>query len=182
MQPTHGTFVWADLSTFHLHQTKKFYSQVFNWAYTVSDDQYCTAHKGTKQISGLYEMPETFQKMNMPSFWMSYIQVDNVETTVAQAKSLNAIIELVEENPIGKIALIRDPLGAGFTVYEGNQLNARGQNQADHMVWNELYVSDASQVKPFYEQLFGWTIQHDSNNRYDVFNETKTPIAAIKTS
>ena len=180
MATRHGTFIWADLSTFHLAKTKKFYTQVFDWNYTCPGDDYFIADKNGTHISGLYEMPPKFQEMGMPSFWMSYIQVDNVEKTVAQAKGLGAIIELVEDNAVGKIALIRDPLGAGFTVYEGRQLNARAENRADHFVWNELYVSDVSKIKTFYETLFGWSLQPAGNDRYDVFHDDNEPIATIQ--
>lgn len=180
MATRHGTFIWSDLSTFHLTKTKKFYSHVFDWNYTCHGDDYFIADKNGTHISGLYEMPQQFQEIGMPSFWMSYIQVDNVDKTVVQAKDLGAIIELVEDNAVGKIALIRDPLGAGFTVYEGNQLNARAQTRADHFVWNELYVSDVSQIKVFYETLFGWSIRPVDNDRYDVFLDDKEPIATIQ--
>ena len=57
----------------------------------------------------------------MPSFWMSYIQVDSVEETVRIAEQYDAKVE-IKPQPApggGVFALIRDPAGAGFTCFEG---------------------------------------------------------------
>ncbi len=174
-------FVFADLSTYELAITKNFYSAVFNWEYFTEDDRYYLAHHDDKQISGLYETPRKFKDMNMPSFWMSYIHVESVEDTVAKAKTLGGIIELVEtENPIGKIALIRDPLGAGFTVYEGDQLNSRFKNTKNALVWNELFISDFSRISPFYETLFHWTFAPAENGRRFILDSSQQQIGAVQ--
>ena len=69
-------------------------------------------------------MPEKFQSIRMPSFWMSYIHVQNIEETVRVAKANGAIIEVSPEAAPGGglVALIRDPAGAGFTCYESLHL------------------------------------------------------------
>lgn len=104
--------------------------------------------------------------MGMPSFWMSYIQVADVERTVEMAKEAGGIIELVDlQASIGSIALIRDPMGAGFTVYGGGYLNSRYKNREGSLVWNELFVSDFGKVAPFYSRLFGWTYEAETPSR-----------------
>lgn len=179
-----NNFVYADLSTYDLKITKSFYSNVFEWNYQDSGNGYFVAQFNGKEISGLYETPQKFKDMNMPSFWMSYIQVNSIEQTVEKAKELGGIIELVDkENPIGKIALIRDPLGAGFTIYQGNQLNARTQSDKKSLVWNELFISDLSMVKDFYEGIFNWKIQETKDktkNRHLILNSLNEEISAIQ--
>lgn len=154
-----NNFIFADLSTYDLKSARRFYSNVFGWTYKSGGDYFVAEHKG-QQVSGLYETPQKFKDMNMPSFWMSYIQVEDVQETVSKAKSLGGIIELVDETlPIGKIALIRDVLGAGFTVYEGDNLNARFENEENALIWNELFTLDFSKIKPFYEGIFNWKFE-----------------------
>lgn len=168
-----NNFVFTDLSTYDISTAKRFYSKVFNWSYFGNDSDYLVAQHIRKEIAGLYETPEKFKEMNMPSFWMSYIQVSNVETTVGLAKDLGGIIELVDlKSSMGKIALIRDPLGAGFTVYEGNQLNSRYQNRKNSLIWNELFVSDVSKVKPFYEGLFDWELNKTTTSKYNIISNS----------
>ena len=163
-----NTFVWADLSSYQPEKTKKFYENVFGWKYYEMDGYY-TAYKGEKEIVGLYQTPIKFQEMNMPSFWMSYIQVDDVFETVEKATSLGAIIELIQEDTsFGSVALIRDPLGAGFTVYDGNQLNARTNSEENTLIFNELHVSDANKVIQFYQEIFNWEIIQQSKDCWEV--------------
>ncbi len=175
-----NNFVFADLSTYELATAKQFYSAVFNWFYDSSSD-YSMATHGGNEISGLYETPQKFKEMNMPSFWMSYIQVNSVERTVEQATELGGIIEVVDLNsPIGKIALIRDPAGAGFTIYEGDLLNSRYENSKNALVWNELHVSSVAKVAPFYEGIFNWSIKAAGNDTYNVLNGAGEKISTIR--
>ena len=149
-----------------------FYEAVFGWKY-YEDNGYFVAHKGEKPVTGLYETPEKFKQMRMPHFWMTYIQVDNVEQTVSRARELGGIIEMsYEEKALGTVALIRDPQGAGFTIYAGDALqNTRTTNEAGTLVWNELHVSDAMNVIPFYQNLFAWEIKKSSDGFYQIIND-----------
>jgi predicted enzyme related to lactoylglutathione lyase len=175
-----NNFVFADLSTFDEKVATNFYTQVFDWQFH-TDGGYHLAHAKGKEICGLYETPAKFKAMNMPSFWMSYIRVEHVEETVEKARQLGGIIELVDLNQaIGKIALIRDPMGAGFTIYEGTALNSRYEDTANALVWNELFVSDFSRVKLFYEGILQWKFKAKQDNRYVILNSKEKEIGAIQ--
>ena len=175
-----NNFIFADLSTYNVTVAKQFYTNVFGWSFYNEDDYHLALSK-SKTICGVYETPQKFKDMNMPSFWMSYIQVNNIQSTVNKVKELGGIVELVDLSlPIGKIALIRDPLGAGFTIYEGHKLNSRYHNTPNAMIWNELFVSDVNKVKSFYESLFNWSIKLEENKRYIIENSASKPIGAIQ--
>lgn len=179
-------FIWADLSTFDTHSAKTFYSQCFGWDYHDVADGYILCQAQERPAAGLYAMPEKFQRMGMPSFWMSYIHVDGIEELVQVAERHGAKIE-VKPQPApdgGVIALIRDPAGAGFTCYEGADPGGRDDSSDfGRMVWNELHVSDLAKVKPFYASVFGWRIEEtDVSGRYEIFASTNhsEPIAGIQ--
>ena len=160
-----GDFLWCDLSTFQAEGTKRFYAALLGWSYETTSQPdgspYHLAATGTGDAAAIFEMPEKFQKIGLPSFWMSYIAVDDIDATVEQARRLGGKVEV---GPLAygggaSIALIRDPLGAGFTVYQGSDLAPRRSDAPPgHMAWNALYVSDAAAVTPFYETLFDWRI------------------------
>ncbi len=175
-----NTFIWADLSSYHPEKITSFYENVFNWKYYRQDDYY-VAYKGSKEVVGLYQTPIEFQQLKMPSFWMSYIQVDDVLETVEKAKSLGGTIELVdEENSFGGVALIRDTLGAGFTVYEGNQFNARTTTEENTLIFNELHISNARESIIFYKNLFNWSIVEVDTYSFNVLcSKTNEKIATI---
>lgn len=149
----HGTFIWADLSSFHPEVTKEFYRKVMGWRF---DDYVASVAAGP--VAGLYEMPAKFQAINMPSFWMSYIAVDDVSAVTEIAKAKGGKVEVGPE-PFeggGTFALIRDPLGAGFTVYSGAALKGSATG-AGARAGHGLFVSDAAAVTDFYSALFGWS-------------------------
>lgn len=173
-------FIWADLSSYEPSKTKVFYENVFHWKY-YDDNGYYTAFNKNKQVVGLYQTPLKFKEMKMPSFWMSYIQVENVFKAVEKAKSLGGIIELInKDDSFGNVALIRDTLGAGFTVYDGNQLNFRTTSDENTLIFNELHVSNASKAIDFYQNLFDWRIEKQNDYEFDVFSRsTNNKLASI---
>ena len=175
-----NNFIYADLSTYTPTETISFYEKVFGWKY-YKYDEYYTAYIDNMEIAGLYETPVAFKQMRMPHFWMSYIQVANVSETVEKARKLGGIIELESNmSDNDKIALIRDTSGAGFTVYEGDQLrNIRTKNIANTLIWNELHVSNAAKVIPFYEGIFKWKIIQVATGLYNVFNSKNIHITDI---
>lgn len=178
-------FVWVDVSTFDVKEANRFYSAVFGWKYR-DKDGYNYAHIGSKSVSGMFEMPEFLQKMNMPSFWMSYISVIDIKAVVARAKKIKGVIVEIEpfEFAGGQAALIRDPSGAGFTVYEGPDITAKDSDGRHGMVvWNELIVDSADTVIPFYEKVFGFELKKDTRyptERYIIKNQAGKEIAGIE--
>ncbi|MDT7832615.1 hypothetical protein RQM59_09500 [Flavobacteriaceae bacterium S356] len=162
-------FIWADLSSYKPKKIRSFYETVFDWSYYDAEG-YLTAYVGNIATSGLYETPEKFKRIKMPSFWMSYIQVESVEEIVKKAKHLGGIVELVDmNNPIRAVALIRDTQGAGFTVYEGTYLDARTTSVENSLIFNELHVSNVQKAVEFYEDLFNWRCMWTNETQVEVF-------------
>ena len=189
----HGDFTWADLSTLDLEQATAFYGQVLNWR--VIDDAegdsggggYRTCAVGGEACAGLFSMPAFFRQIKMPSFWMTYIAVDDLDAVVAQAKELGAKVELEDTNPLGRIALVRDPAGAGFTCFQGDAPSEipsaiSPDRQPGRWAWSELFVSDLASVQTFYETFFGWSLkpEADDPDRYAIHNRAGQRIGAVQ--
>ena len=95
---SHGDFVWADVSSRDPARAQTFYATVFGWHYTESwqpdGSRYAIAQAGANQAAGLFRMLDVFQQMKMPSFWMSYIQVDDLDAAVAVVLEQGGKVEL----------------------------------------------------------------------------------------
>jgi len=157
-----NTFVWSDLSTFDIQATRAFYNQCFGWDYQEIDNDYVLCEADKQAVGGLYTMPEKFQSIGMPSFWMSYIKVPNIQQVVRAAQEHGGKVEIQPQNAPGGglITLIRDPAGAGFTCYEGDDPGGRDTTGGiGRMVWNELHVSDIAKIESFYTCVFGWVVK-----------------------
>lgn len=176
-----NNIIFSDLSTYTPKETMAFYEDIFGWKYHNTGEDYFLAYMGNQEIVGLYETPDRFKQMRMPHFWMTYIQVNNVNETVGKARELGGIIEAEADMPgFGKVALIRDPQGAGFTIYEGGNLkNTRTENQPNTLIWNELHVSDTSKIIPFYEGIFNWKFVEKDKNHFEVCNNNQEHIADV---
>ncbi|WP_299368443.1 VOC family protein [Winogradskyella sp.] len=173
-----NTIIFADLSTYTPKPTIAFYENVFGWVY-YKDYDYYVAYKGDKDIVGLYETPDKFKQMRMPHFWMTYIEVNDIKSTVSKARELGAIVEMEQTlECFGKVALIRDPQGAGFTIYEGDSLKStRTENEANTLIWNELHISDTKNIIPFYEGIFDWSFVKTSNDHFEIYTQNNKHIA-----
>ncbi len=181
MSKQESLFVWTDLSTFDVERAKNFYTGIFQWGFDVDASGYQNAFFGESAAAGLYEMPEPFQKIGMPSFWMSYLAVENLEKVKAKAKKLGGKIELEDQNALGKVLLIRDPAGAGFTCYEGHApALPHNRIRPSHWCGSELMVSDIGLVKEFYEELFHWVITPAGSERYAIRTESGETLGAIQ--
>ncbi|MEL6864792.1 MAG: VOC family protein [Bacteroidota bacterium] len=174
---TMNNIIFADLSTYTPTATIAFYEKVFGWKYR-EENAYYTAYKGSQEVVGLYETPEKFKQMRMPHFWMTYIQVGDVNAIVEKAKALGGMVEVVDQtNAIGPLALIRDPQGAGFTIYSGNLFNTRTDAEKNTLIWNELHVSNMEKIIPFYQGIFDWTFHEVEKDHYHIYTSDKTHIA-----
>lgn len=174
-----NNFIWTDLSTYHVDKALDFYSKVFGWEYQ-SEQGYHLAYNGNAIAAGIYETPAFFQKIKMPHFWMNYIQVEDLKAKVNLARTLGAKVELEDvEFYKGKIALIRDPMGAGFTIYEGEGFDQNQSKSHGTVIGRELHVSDATVVIGFYETFLDWTIVEKNPGEYMVTSQNGEPIARI---
>jgi len=161
-----GQFIWADLSTYNTEKSIQFYKKVFGWK--ISDLQnYHLAQVNSFPVAGIFETPAFLQKIKMPHFWMSYFQVKSTEKAVAVAENLGAKIEVKPTDfNNGKIALIRDPQGAGFSVYDGEELNLPKNKVHGTIIKTELHVSNVENIIPFYNALFDWNLTKISEDIY----------------
>ncbi|AFY39598.1 Glyoxalase/bleomycin resistance protein/dioxygenase [[Leptolyngbya] sp. PCC 7376] len=178
-----NSFIWADLSTFDLAAAKQFYRRCFGWKFQDIGNQYLLCQAKREPVAGLYPMPKKFQRIKMPSFWMSYIQVQDIQAIAERAPKLGGKVEVKPEAAPGggAITLIRDPLGAGFTCYEGEAFATQNTVQLQgQRAWHELHISDLESVKEFYTQLFNWEIRSTKEgDRHEIYSDGKL-IAGIR--
>lgn len=179
-----SSFIWADLSTRDINDAKHFYMKCFGWEFHDIGDGYLLCEATSKHAAGIYTMPDKFQRMGMPCFWMSYIRVEDIHETVRTAENYGAIIEVHPEAAPsgGLVALIRDPAGAGFTCYQGDDLGGKSEYaQESTMVWNELHVSSLEKIETFYTHVFNWTISPTTDNRrYELHDMSGDLVGGIR--
>jgi predicted enzyme related to lactoylglutathione lyase len=113
-----NAYGWAELNARGLDKAVAFYEAVFGWTHSTSpigDGQdYTQFEADGEAIAGALEMSPQ-QPAEVPSYWMIYFIVDDVDGSFQKAMDLGAR-EMVApaDFPGGRFAIISDPQGAAF--------------------------------------------------------------------
>lgn len=120
----HGTVHWMELDSTDASQAKGFFHALLGWsteADELNPDYTLFALEGVelaeKYLGGLMQMTEDWG--DIPSHWLTYFGVNDVERTFSRALELGGEkITEVLNSPHGRFAILKDPLGAVFALME----------------------------------------------------------------
>lgn len=116
-KPPQGTFCWNELMTRDVPAAQKFYKELIGWNPTNSPMpgiDYTLLKSGeNKDEGGMMAMPEGVPQQ-VPSHWMSYITVDDVDGATKRVTDLGGqVLKQPEDIPtVGRFSVIQDPTGA----------------------------------------------------------------------
>jgi len=162
---TPGTFSWTDLTTTDQAAAKDFYSALFGW--DIEDMpagdgvMYSMARIDGKDVAAISPQPEMLRNAGAPPTWNSYVTVESADATAEQAEKLGANVHAPPFDVLdaGRMAVIQDPHGAFFFLWQPNRMQGAALvNAPGAVVWNELSSPDLDASQAFYSELFGWTV------------------------
>jgi predicted enzyme related to lactoylglutathione lyase len=110
-------FVHVELSTQDLPKAKQFYGDLFDWKLEeVPQFHYTLIGVGEGVGGGMMAAPNP----NVPSHWLPYVDVADINASSEKAKSLGAnIIHGPMEVPdVGWICVLIDPTGAAIGLFQ----------------------------------------------------------------
>lgn len=166
--PTHapGTFCWIELATTDSQGALQFYTSLFGWSVVNHDmgemGQYHIFQKGGQDVAAMYRMMPEMQSSGVPTNWLSYVAVTSADEAVATAKSLggSVINGPFDVYDMGRMAMLTDPQGAAFAVWESKQHHGVQRRDEDGtLCWNELQARDVTGSRTFYTGLFPWSFK-----------------------
>ena len=111
-------FVHLELSTPDAAKAKAFYSELFGWTFTDNDmgpmGVYSTFKPSSGPGGGLFSLP------GMPTHWLAYVGVEDINASTEKAKSLGATVHMgPHEIPnIGWMTILFDPTGAAIAIFQ----------------------------------------------------------------
>ena len=152
-----GTFCWIELLTSDPAGARDFYGDLFGWTFEPGQD---VAGAGPSVIARLggHDICGFVQAAGSPC-WRSWISVDDLDATMVRAASVGseAIAEPVDVPDKGRSALLRDPIGATFGLWEPKGwIGAQVVNEVGSWSWNELVTKEHERAVDFYGALLGW--------------------------
>jgi len=162
--PMQGRFTWHELMTTDMKAAVKFYTSLFGWTSEEMDmgpgGKYTLLKQGDKQVAGAMAA----QQPGVPSSWLTYVGVDDVDAAAKQIAELGGktLVPPTEVPNIVRFSVAQDPQGAVFGVLKGVGPSANAPPPDDaplpgNFCWDELHTSDKQAASKFYGKLFGWT-------------------------
>ncbi len=163
MSNPQGTPIWYELLTTDADAAQAFYAEVVGWTIAPlgmpenGDYRILTAPDG-QGVGGLTALAEGAP---MKPGWLSYIGVDDVDTTAGRITQLGGAVLMgpMDIPGVGRFAFVTDPQGMAFYIMRGDSpaeshpFHVTGHG---HCGWNELVTSDHKAALSFYGQLFDW--------------------------
>ncbi|HKG56784.1 MAG TPA: VOC family protein [Candidatus Limnocylindrales bacterium] len=116
-----NTYGWAELNARGVQNALPFYRKVFGWTAKSSEmgegqPPYNEFQLDGESIAGAWEMNADVPTA-MPSYWMVYFGVDDVDGAYRKALDAGAREMLPPQDfPGGRFAIVNDPLGAMFGI------------------------------------------------------------------
>lgn len=126
MCPKPGHFSWNELITTDTQASAAFYGKLFGWQATpftpkgtpAGEPPYTLFKTDANDMGagGMMQCPEP----GIPSHWLPYVVVENVDTSLAKASGLGAktLLPVMAIGEVGRIAVIQDPQGAVIGLHE----------------------------------------------------------------
>lgn len=159
-----GTFCWADVTTNDQEGAKAFYGGLFGWEADdrpVGDDVYYSMMRlDGKDVAAISPQPPGQREAGIPPLWNSYVSVESADAAAEKAEELGGRThaEPFDVMDAGRMAVLRDPQGAFFMVWEPREhFGAALVNGHGALAWNELVTPEPQAAAHFYRRLFGWT-------------------------
>jgi hypothetical protein len=179
-----GTFNWFECGSRDTAKSKAFYTKLLGWGSMdvpmPHGGGFYTLFKNAagEDIAGLYELAGPMFE-GVPSNWMTYVAVENVDETLKRAVALGAksMGEPMDIPNVGRIAVFSDPTGATIAIGKFDQ--HPGTSQQGPFGWSELATRDTARAKAFYTELFNWGAKPDPKNQYTEFQVAGNSIAGM---
>lgn len=160
-----GKFVWYDLMTSDTKAAESFYRSVIGWDtrdWAMTDRSYTLLSVGPAMVGGLMPIPEEARATGARPAWTGYIGVHDVDSHATRVKAAGgSVLHDPDDIPgIGRFAVVTDPGGAVFILFEGSNDQApapAAPGTSGHVGWHELHAGDRETAFAFYAGLFGWT-------------------------
>jgi predicted enzyme related to lactoylglutathione lyase len=157
-----GRFLWYELQTTAPMQAQDFYRRINGWtteAWPGAGHPYTILKRGDTGIGGVMELPAEARQAGAPPHWLAYVGTPDIDGTVRQATGMGAtaLLEPIAVPTVGRIAVLQDPQGAVFGLYQPEREPdpPRSPDFGD-CTWHELATTDTAEAWRFYSTLFGW--------------------------
>ena len=122
-----GSLLWNELATKDTAQAEAFYKGLFGWETKVSETNngvpYTMWFNNDRPNGGMLQMTEEWGEM--PSHWMVYFNVTDIEATMEKVTALGGKVHFgpIDAGEVGRFSVLQDPQGGVFTAMQTNMVD-----------------------------------------------------------
>jgi predicted enzyme related to lactoylglutathione lyase len=157
-----GVPCWVDTLTPDLAAATRFYAGVFGWESEGPGPMpdptgaYYVARLRGRDVAGVGSSPA---EAPAPPTWNTYVSVPSAEDATQRAANAGGtiIVAPFDALPAGRAAVLADPAGAVFGVWEPrDRQGAQLVNEPSAWAMSLLQTHDTKTAAAFYDEVFGW--------------------------
>jgi uncharacterized protein len=155
----HGTPCWVDHTSPDPQAAAEFYGALFGWETENmmppdAPGPYLMARLRGRDVAAI-----SGQMSPGPASWNTYVWVDSADDAVARAREAGGSAggDAFDVFDAGRMAMLTDPAGAAFFVWQGGRHRGAGLvNEPGAFCWSELMTPEVDGALDFYGAVFGW--------------------------
>ncbi|GGJ74605.1 hydroxylase [Pilimelia anulata] len=152
-----GTPSWIELGTTDIAGAKEFYHGTLGWTFEEIGPEahgYLLVRSHGQLVGGLGQATDAARGTS----WVVYFAVDDAEEAAGRADGAGGkvVVGAMDVLDKGRMAVLQDPAGAYFSVWQPTGLAGAERVNADGgLCWAELMTSDIAAAKRFYGETLG---------------------------
>jgi predicted enzyme related to lactoylglutathione lyase len=157
-----GVPCWVDTWQLDAERAASFYAELFGWVIEEATTPagfgaYFVCRLRGRDVAAI--RPTADAGVAIAPTWMTHIWVESAEETARKAidRGGRVVIEPSESFDAGRMAILADPSGAWFGVWQpGAHGGAQLVNEPGAWTWSGLTTEDPEVCEAFYAAVFGW--------------------------
>lgn len=172
-----GAFCWIELGTTEQNAAKSFYGSLFGWSFKDfpmgPTDFYSMFQVEGRDAAAAYTLRPDQRAQGVAPHWMVYIAVKSADDAAERAAQLGGrvLAAAFDVYDAGRMAVLQDPTGATFCVWQPKQHAGAGITGVDGtLCWADLSTPDQARAAEFYSGLFGWSIMKEDEGGHGYFH------------
>lgn len=158
-----GVPCWIDIAHPDPEAALDFYGRLLGWEFAGSgampgdpSGRYYVARVRGRDVAGIGWQPAG--RPDSPA-WMTYVAVESADAAADRVRNAGGAVIAgpFDAPPAGRMAVLRDPVGAQFAVWEpGSRQGAQLVNEPSAWAMSLLGTSNPGRARSFYRAVFGW--------------------------
>lgn len=151
---------WVELATDDPAAARDFYTKLFGWDISVSEDPQYGGYAMARLDGGDGDVAGITAKMmpQAPTAWSLYIETDDAAALGdrVQAAGGSVIAPAFDVGDMGRMAVFADPTGAVISAWQAGSARTFRTGDVGAFGWAEVNARGIDRAVEFYRTVFGW--------------------------